>query len=122
MYQELEKWINNLQLQTIPEEIEGFCFNLYDGCGGENWRMDLIGASSFDDENEDWACEEISDFNSRNPLFSWKQNAEWDKVLTDVMQILGRYLKEGKYAGTLTSRTAVAVGFDHGSLEILFRR
>lgn len=121
MYQEMEKWINSLQLQTISEEIEAFCFNLYDGCDGENWRMDLIGASSFDEEDEDWACEEISDFNSRNPLFSWKQNAEWNKILADVVEFLGQYLKEGKYASVLTSRTAVAVGFDDGSLEILFR-
>lgn len=122
MYQEMEAWINSLQLQDIAEQVEAFCFNLYDGCDNENWSMELIGASCFDEENEDWACDEVSDFDSRNPVFKWKKNAGWEEIHADMVALLGKYLEEGKYALRLKSKTAVAVGFVDGDLEILFRK
>ena len=122
MYQEMEKWIDSLQLQTVSEEIAAFCFNLYDGCDDENWSMELIGAPSFDEENEDWACDEVSDFDSRNPVFKWKKNARWEEIHADMVALLGKYLEEGKFAQILKSKTAVAVGFVDGDLEILFHK
>lgn len=122
MYQEMEAWINSLQLHDLSEDVVAFCFNLYDGCDGENWSMELIGASCFDEGNEDWACDEVADFNSRNPDFKWKKNAQWDEILGDMVALLSRYLGEGQFAQTLKSRTAVAVGFVDGDLEILFHQ
>ena len=119
MYQEMANWIDSLDLDRIPDEVAGFCFNLYDGCDHLHWSMDLIGADRYDPEDSDWACDEVCDFGSRAPEFRWIREAGWEIVLEEVVAALRMYLSQGKYADALKSRTAAAVGFDDGDLEIL---
>lgn len=120
MYQEISNWIDNLDLVVIPEKVAAFCFNLYDGCDNEHWSIELIGADSFDAEDSDWACCEVCDFGSRDPKYKWTRTGKWDEVLAEIEAVLRQYLATGKYAHVLRSKSAVAVGFTDGDLEILF--
>ena len=122
MYQNLSNWIDSLDLSVIPEEVVAFCFNLYDGCDNEHWSMELIGADGFDSEDSDWACGEVCDFGSRASEYKWTRIGKWDAVLVDTVAALRKYLEIGKYAQVLRSKTAVAVGFTDGDLEILFSK
>ena len=117
MYQELANWMDNLGLENAPEEAVAFCFNMYDCCDDEHWSMDLIGAERYDPEDSDWACEEVCYFEER---FRWTKKAKWDTVLEEMVSLLRKYLDEGKYACVFKSKTAVAVGFDDGDLEVLY--
>ena len=122
MYQLVEAWIDSLNLSSIPENVVAFCFNLYDGCDNAHWSMELVGADSFDSENSDWACGEVTDFNSREMEFQWVNEGDWEAALAQMVSALKEYLDKGKYAPIFKEKAAVAVGFTDGDLEILFTK
>ena len=119
MYNKVSEWIDGVLSAPVPDEVAAFCFNLY-----ENdeywWSMDLIGADRFDPDDQDWACDEVTDFNSRDPLFTWQAECEWDEALDTMVDILTKYLNEGKYADLLKSKNAVGIGFADGDIEIIY--
>lgn len=119
MYKQIEKWIDGVLSSDIPEEIEAFCFNLNEE-DGDTWSMELVGTESFDLEDEDWVCDEVTDFGSRDNPFRWKEKAKWKKVLKEVTAVIKEYLEKGKYCGVLKSRKGVGIGFVDGDLEILY--
>lgn len=121
MYKKIETWLNNVLGQKIPSEVKAFCFNLYED-GNEGWSIELVGTETFDPDDEDWACDEITDFGTREEPLSWNEEADWNEVLSDVASILKQYLENGLYADVLKSCTGVAVGFVDGNLEILYSK
>jgi shikimate kinase len=120
MYKLVESWIDKLELSSVPEDVAAFCFNLYDGCDNEHWSMELVGTDSFDADDSDWACGEVTDFGSRAAELKWIQKGDWEAALAQMVSILNAYLDKGKYATVLKNKAAVAVGFTDGDLEILF--
>ena len=119
MYHKIEAWLNSVLEQKIPSKVKAFCFNLYED-ENESWSIELVGTKTFDLDDEDWACDEITDFWTRYKPFSWKEEADWKEVLSDVSSVLKQYLENGLYADVLKSRAGVAVGFVDGNLEILY--
>lgn len=119
MYDEVSIWLNNALRQEIPEETAAFCLNLYDD-GDGNWSMELIGSGKFDVEDDDWPCDEITDFNTREMPFTWNQPGRWERVLKEMISIIEEYLKHGEYADILKSRSGVGIGFVDGDIENLY--
>lgn len=119
MYQEIEAWLNVVLEQDIPSSVAAFGFNLYED-GNNAWSMELVGTESFDPENEDWICEEVTDFETRDDPFAWEQEAGWEEILEEVILVLKEYLENGLYADLLKSRCGVGVGFVDGDVEILY--
>lgn len=119
MYTKVAKWLDNVLSQKISEEVVAFCFNLYDD-GNNNWSMELVGTERFDVEDEEWCCEEITDFGTREGLLAWNKETEWDKVLDEIKTVLNEYIENGKYAEVLKSKAGVGVGFVDGDVEILY--
>lgn len=121
MKNKIFEWIDGALSGSVPEDVVAFCFNLYED--DENyWSMELVGTGRFDPEDQDWACNEITDFNSRENLFRWQSVCEWDEALEFMTELLNRYLKDGKYADLLKSKSAVGVGFVDGDIEILYAK
>ena len=114
-------WIDNILDQEIPPEVVAFCFNLYEESDG-SWAMELVGTEEFDAENEDWACNELTDFGSREHLYYWEMDCEWEAALEYMVKELNRYLEKGKHADLLKSRAGVGVGFVDGNIEILYSK
>lgn len=112
-------WLDDILEQDIPESVVAFCFNLYDD-GDDHWSMELVGTGQFDVDNEDWACDEITNFGTREERFIWKKALKWDDVLEEMICNLKEYLKTGKYAHILTSKDGVGVGFVDGDINILY--
>ena len=119
MYQEIEAWLNVVLEQDIPSSVAAFGFNLYED-GNNAWSMELVGTESFDPENEDWICEEVTDFETRDDPFAWEQEAGWEEILEEVILVLKEYLENGLYADLLKSRCGVGVGFVDGDVEIVY--
>ena len=123
MYRKIETWLNNVLEYKIPSQIpssiRAFCFNLYEDVNNV-WSMELVGTESFDPDDEDWACDEITDFGTREEPLSWEKETDWNEVLSEVSSALQDYLKNGLHADILKSRMGVAVGFTDGNLEILY--
>lgn len=121
MFDEVSKWLDSVLEQNLSEEVAAFCFNLYDD--GENtWSMELVGTKRFDADDEEWPCDEITDFGTRKEPFAWEKPTEWDKALEEMRGILTRYLENGKFANVLKSKAGVGIGFVDGDLEILYTK
>ena len=122
MYHDIAPWIDGLALDEIPTDAAAFYFNLYDKCNDLDWEMELLGTSWFDLEDEDWGCDEVTDFGSRKAPFLWQRAGKWDAVLKDVIAALNEYLENGKYADVLKSKDGVGVGFSDGDIHILYNK
>lgn len=112
-------WIDNVLNSDIPDNIAAFCFNLYEE-GNGSWSMELVGANGFDLESEDWPCDEVTDFKSRENPYKWEENCSWEEALAHIVKVLKKYLANGKHAELLKSRTGVGVEFVDGNIEILY--
>lgn len=118
-YDELANWLDKALGQEIPDGVAAFCFNLYDNDNGL-WSMELVGAGSFDPEDSDWACDEVTHLGTREELFVWRQDVQWEHALQRAATVLGQYLEAGGCAHLLKSRQGVAVGFVDGDLNLLY--
>ena len=121
MYPEIAGWLDSVLSRNISEDVTAFGFNLYED-EGDQWSMELVGTSRFDAEDEDWCCDEITDFGTREDPFTWEQKAEWEEILAEIILYLRDYLKSGRYAHVLKDRMGVGVGFVDGNVEIVYRK
>lgn len=115
-YLTFETWLDNVMQMNIPPDVVAFCFNLYEDAE-KKWTLELIGASSFDKDNSDWACDEV--FTTRDNPLTWNDKKEWQEVLRESENIIKEYLEKGKYRKELTERKGLAVGFVDGDLILL---
>ena len=119
-YYDLHEWIDNNLSNAKLKKVVAFCFNIYE-LTDDSYAMDLVGTSSFDPDDDDWACDEVTDFNSRNPYYRFKVDGVWKKVLNYICKEIKEYLENGKYSSVLKSKECVAVGFADGNLKILYQ-
>lgn len=119
MYQKLSEWLNTVLIKDIPDDVIAFGFNLYED-SDYYWSVELVGTSRFDMKDEDWRCDEITDFGTREEPFRWKEETGWENILEDVKTILNKYLADGSHADILKSRQGVGLGFVDGDVEILY--
>ncbi|MGN1031105.1 MAG: hypothetical protein ACI4PQ_05825 [Butyricicoccaceae bacterium] len=113
-----DKWLDEVLESDLPEEIVAVNFNLYDDGDGQ-WSIEFIGADSFDEEDADWACDEV--FTTRDEPFCWESDESADAVLDTAIDAIKAYLAEGSYADALKKYEAVGVGFVDGELEIVYQ-
>lgn len=121
MYAKISGWLDSILIQEISEDVAAFGFNLYED-ETDQWSMELVGTKRFDVEDEDWCCDEITDFGTREDPFTWEQKAEWDEILAEIISYLKEYMKSGKYADVLKGRMGVGVGFVDGNIEIIYKK
>lgn len=117
----ISDWIDNLLDTDIPDDVAAFCFNLYED-GDGIWSMELVGADRFDTEDEDWPCDETTDFGSRENPYEWEMDCDWEDALAYIVNALKEYLTHGKYAELLKAANGIGVGFVDGNLEILYSK
>lgn len=117
-FEDLMKWIDEALDQGIPDGVVALNFNLYDDEDAD-WSAELIGASSFSMENDDWACDEVTDFGTREEPFSWHdEDKDWEEILQVFKDEVARYLNEGKHAKKLQEYKAIGVGFVDGEIDL----
>ncbi len=114
-------WIDEILEQNIPKKTKGLNFNLYDDAG-DNWSIELVATSRFDLADEDWACDEISNFGTRKKPLKWKQKSKWDTILEEIKEILISYLNDGNKSDILKQYDGVGVGFVDGNTNIIFNK
>lgn len=115
-YSKFELWLDGALSRDITHDVVAFCFNLYQD-SNSYWTIELIGANSFDANNNDWACDEV--FSTRDYPLTWHQDAKWSKISLLVQRHIKRYMKQGKNKQILMGRKAIAVGFVDGDLVLL---
>ncbi len=87
------------------------------------FTAELVGASYFDEEDEDWACDES--WRPSTPRFSFPpelQITPWEERLVVAKEVLEAALSsDAGWARRLNRAHAVAVGSVDGSLHIVSR-
>ncbi len=119
MYKDIEKWIDNVDLGNIPEEVKGICFNLYEDKIGSVWSMEIVGTERFDVDDEDWRCDEVTTFDTRDNPYEFERESVWQDILNEFVSVLKEYLEKGKYADILKSVEGVGIGFVDGDIFLM---
>jgi hypothetical protein len=112
-------WLNNILENNDFSDVIAFNFNLYEG--EDSFQVQLIGTDSFDENDDDWACDEV--FTSEN-LFIIQRSItgqKWDEGLAYIKKIVEEYLKSSSSSKVLKEKDAVAIGFVDGDLEVLLK-
>ena len=111
------RWVDSaLKKSRPPSNIVAFNFNLYEG----PFRADLVGATSYDPMDSDWATEEawvakprFFDF----PPHAW--GSGWQDALAVATKLINDYLRTTSDGATrLGQAVAVTVGFVDGDLVL----
>ena len=106
MYDDFELWLNDVLDKNSPLSGAAVNFNIYedeDNC----WSVQLISAGYFDENDDDWCCEEV--FTTGEDLYTWKQASDWMEVLQSSCDMIRKYLEEGKFPVLSSASSAAAV-------------
>jgi hypothetical protein len=120
-YQDFAAWLDGRLAVPMPPAVVAFSLNLYEG--NDSFDVQLSGASSFDPEDETWAC---------NPVYADEENLfriarglvldDWEAALDLVLLCMERYLREGERSAVLRASRGVGVGFVDGDLHVIWPR
>lgn len=119
MYEEIEEWLDSLELDDMPDGIIAYNINLYEG--DETYDLQLIGSDEFDKDDPDWACSEV--YSSEEEICYIEMTDEvgdWENAQKLFAQCVKEYLEDGKYADVLKSAKAIGIGFVDGDIELLY--
>lgn len=119
MYKKFEKWLDNVLDRGLPSETVAVHFNFYEEADNY-WSIQFIGANRFDEDDEDWCCDEV--FTTGEYLFTWQEYTDWKKVNEKSIALINDYLNQGRYAIKLKSYKAIGAGFVDGDVEVLYKK
>ncbi|MBO4637727.1 MAG: hypothetical protein J5685_11335 [Clostridiales bacterium] len=113
MYEDFKEWLDNILKNGLPEGGAAVNFNIYEE--GENrWSLQFILASEYDNQDDDWACEEI--FSSEEDIFEFELEGPWEQAQEKAIELIREYLQNGSKKDLLNGYTAVCTGFVDGAL------
>ena len=111
-------WLEDA-LKKLPGNVEAINFNLYDD-GDNKWSVELVGSSTFDENNSDWACNEV--YTTRENPYVLTKKSDWKAIENLFTTFLLNYLERGKYAHILKEYRGIGIGFVDGDLSILYKK
>lgn len=120
MKDKVYSWLDTILKGQIPKKVVALNFNLYENTG-DKWSIELVGTGSFDLDDEDWACNEVTNFGTRKKPFQFKQKAKWDVIDNEIRNIIISYLEDGEYANILKKYEGVGVGFADGNVTVVYK-
>ena len=124
LYKDFDAWLRKICLMEYPDKgIIAYYLGLFESSNGGVTAY-LIGTKAFDEEDEDWACYE--DFVPQPKLkylhLKGTETLNWMEVQTLVTSMMKDFLRDPVHENCfLNQAEAIAVGFDEGNLEIIFR-
>ena len=114
-----ETWLDDILKEKFSNDIKAVNFNLYED-ENDKWSIELVGTSSFDENDDDWACDEV--FTTRDNPYVLEMKGDWENIQKIFTDKIIDYLKKGKYADKLKQYKAVAIGFVDGDLNIIYKK
>lgn len=122
---EFEKWLEKSLKKSIPSEVVAFSFNLFEPAleEGVTFGIELIGASEFYVNDENWACEEIWQPKKRSIFIPTEYSGEdWEECLKKLIHFITNLLSSNKaHIEKLKSKKGIGIGFVDGDLEIIWQ-
>lgn len=111
----LKKLIHDLEKENIPQNIIAWHFDLH-----EPYSLQLVGATSYDEDDEDWACETGDDFRPKHSYIKldFLEDLPYEEVLDMVVSAI-RELKTNMAEAKIFGYEHIAVGFFDGDLVLI---
>jgi hypothetical protein len=123
-----EEFLNWLQLglqSDLPGEIKAFSFNLFEPAlvDGVKFGVELIGAGEFDENDSDWACDEVWEPEQRQLNIPIEYSGEnWEECLEKMKTLVKDILQANQGSvSKLKNVKGIGVGFVDGDLEIVWQ-
>ena len=116
MKEEIKHWIQQINDETIlPPDIVAFNFGLFES--EEGYYIYLIGSKSYDESDDDWACDVDFEPNKKYLKLTVgnKQNENWEKLLYEVKDIISQYISSSPHLDLFQNKI-ITIGFDDGIL------
>ncbi len=114
---EFNNWLESILIEELPTDIKGFALNLYEG--PDCWEVELIGAATFDPDNEDWACDDVF-MSERFEIPQEDVPGNWENALNEIANWFNIYLKSNSRGSKkLSSAEGIGIGFVDGNLILL---
>lgn len=114
----IHSWIIRIdESEKIPDSIKAFNFGIFETEDG--YQIYLVGATDYDLEDDDWACEEdfIPDEKYLN-LGKESEKWEWEEVQSIVKDSIEQFIKiKVSHDSFLYKAEYLTTGFDDGELE-----
>ena len=113
--QKLRELIEGLEREQIPKRVIAWHFDLY-----EPYALQLAGSSSYDGDDDDWACEDEDEFYPQSSRLQLEilNELSWRQVLKMLVQAL-RELREQMPDAKIFKCKHVAAGFVDGDLILI---
>ena len=113
--QKLRELLEGLEREQIPKRVIAWHFDLY-----EPYALQLAGSSSYDADDDDWACEDEDEFypQSSRLQLDFLSELSWRQVLKMLVQAL-RELREQMPDAKIFKCKRVAAGFVDGDLILI---
>ncbi len=113
--QKLRELIEGLEREEIPKRVIAWHFDLY-----EPYALELAGSSSYDADDDDWACEDEDEFypQSSRLQLEFLSELSWRQVLKLLVQAL-RELREQMPDAKIFKCKHIAAGFVDGDLILI---
>ena len=116
-------WLADGLSHAIPDSVKAFAFNLYEPAmvDGVKFGIELIGAGEFDENDPDWACDEVWEPSTRGINIPVSYSGDrWEQCLRKLRALLVRELDEPS-AQRLKASQGVGIGFVDGDLEVVWK-
>ncbi|MES3022456.1 MAG: hypothetical protein V4857_12825 [Pseudomonadota bacterium] len=117
-----EAWLTSALSSDPPLDIAAYNFDL---AKSHDWVVELIGASAYDKDDEDWACPPAA-WSSGPSEFSIPLHVAptWELALAYVCERVASYITDGKHprAAVLRNAEAVCAGFVDGNLTVIWAK
>ena len=121
-----EEWLANSLNACLPKEIKAFSFNLFEPAFNEGIKfgIELVGTGKFDENDQDWACDEIWEPIERTLFIPESYSTlEWEVCLVKMKTLIENVLKSNSdIAEKLEQKEAVGIGFVNGDLQLIYIR
>jgi hypothetical protein len=118
-----EEWITQIIKEEKPsEKIKGYFFGIFE-TENKGYMMYLSGSKEFDEDDENWACN--NDFEPQSKYLSLPQykGLSWEKVLSNVECILTDFVKTEMFKNSFLAKAkGIATGFDDGILYSIYAK
>jgi hypothetical protein len=121
---EFKIWLLKGLREPIASEVEAFCFNLVEYAETSEYKfgIELIGASDFDEDSFDWACDEVWEPTTRSIVIPKNfSGSRWQECLTNTKTLVQNCLDTLQEASILKSKQGVGIGFVDGDLEVVWQ-
>ncbi len=124
--EQFHAWLRHALAEgAMPPEVKAFAFNLLEPAAtpGVKFAVELVGTAGFDEDDPDWACDEVWSPRQRQlDISETFSGPGWEACLARMDALLRTCLDSRTLGPLLRRGDAVALGFVDGDLSVLWQR